>query len=193
MSEQLEIEFKTLLVKSDFERLLEHFVDAKIYQQTNYYFDTPDFQLKEQQCGLRIRLFTTYAELTLKSPQPLGLLETTDTLQLAEAKALLKDDQIKLDGKVAQKISEFGIDPASVTCFADLTTTRHELKLPEGLLALDESTYGKTGHDYELELEVTPSQATTEHFQNFLATLNLSYHPVQNKIKRALAERQKEM
>lgn len=191
MSQELEIEFKTLLEEETYTRLRREFPLSTCYDQTNYYFDTPDFQLKQLGCGLRIRVFDTYGELTLKSPQTVGLLETTDRLTLKELTYYLEQDKIKSDGEVAKHLNELKINLETVHCFADLTTTRCEIRLEEGLLALDESRYGTSGHDYELELEVDAEHANDDHFHAFLKKYSIMYQPTQNKIQRAFAERKK--
>ncbi|EOT51474.1 MULTISPECIES: CYTH domain-containing protein [Enterococcus] len=191
MSQELEIEFKTLLEEETYTRLRQDFPTSTCYKQTNYYFDTPDFQLKQLGCGLRIRVFDTYGELTLKSPQTTGLLETTDRLTLEELTDYLEHDTIKPNGEVATYLKKLAIEANAVHCFADLATTRCEITLEEGLLALDESRYGTSGHDYELELEVDAKHADDEHFYAFLKKYNIVYQPAQNKIQRAFAERKK--
>lgn len=57
MSETIEIEFKNLLTKVEYEKLLNAFnvKDEQIICQTNHYFDTPDFTLKDLGSALRIR------------------------------------------------------------------------------------------------------------------------------------------
>lgn len=52
MKEQ-EIEFKNLLSKDEYAKLIQHFksVPKKQITQTNIYLDTPDFKLKEKNVG----------------------------------------------------------------------------------------------------------------------------------------------
>ncbi|KXT77207.1 hypothetical protein STRDD10_00057 [Streptococcus sp. DD10] len=45
---QLEIEFKTLLHHKDYLKLLPLFKESKAIKQTNHYFDTKDWRLKEK-------------------------------------------------------------------------------------------------------------------------------------------------
>lgn len=186
MSEQLEIEFKTLLTQAEYQHLLTQFTVAEtdFITQTNHYFDTPTYELQALGCGLRIRQFAQNGELTLKSPQTVGLLETTDLLDETELNTLLMQKKIKQTGTVAQKIQSLGIEPQTVQPFATLTTKRAEIKLPEGLMALDQSWYSDQV-DYELELEVTDEQATVASFLQLLTRLEIAYKPSQNKIQRA--------
>ena len=48
MSETIEIEFKNMLTKEEYEILLKKFKveEKQIISQKNHYFDTPDFELK---------------------------------------------------------------------------------------------------------------------------------------------------
>ena len=87
MTHQVEIEFKTLLTREEYQRVFAFYqLDRSAFHtQTNLYFDTLDHQLKQKKFGLRIRTTEDKAELTLKSPLKEGLLETTDILSLDEA------------------------------------------------------------------------------------------------------------
>lgn len=44
----LEIELKTLLKKDEYNRLKDQFTGVTPVLQTNYYIDTPDFELRER-------------------------------------------------------------------------------------------------------------------------------------------------
>ena len=87
MTHQVEIEFKTLLTREEYQRVIAFYqLDRSAFHtQTNLYFDTLDHQLKQKKFGLRIRTTEDKAELTLKSPLKEGLLETTDILALDES------------------------------------------------------------------------------------------------------------
>ena len=185
MTEQIEIEYKTLLTNTQFAAIKAKYAPGKnAFVQENYYFDTPDFRLKQLQCGLRIRIFEDSAECTLKTPLKEGLLETTDHLSPEHAQTLLQTQTILLHGSVAKKLASLGIQADQVCLFADLKTARIQVNLPIGELALDESWYGKC-HDYELELEVTDATKGKVDFLNLLAEFEISYQPAKNKIIRA--------
>lgn len=191
MSESLEIEFKTMLTETEYHKVCQYFAlqEAAFHHQTNCYFDTSQGQLKQHQCGLRIRLLPDQAELTLKSPAPTGLLETTQRFSLAEAESLLAEDQLPKDGPVAAKLQEMGVAIDSLHLIAKLKTKRAELSIPQGLLALDESWYG-SAHDFELELEVKEPKQGKIDFTALLQDLSLHYVPAKNKIMRAIQEKQ---
>lgn len=188
MSESIEIEFKSLLTQDEYQRLLNHYFppSAPSIIQTNVYFDTPDFQLKKMQMGLRIRQLATRAELTLKSPLTTGdgLLETTDHMSVKEAEQLIEKRAILNDKSVAKKLMAAGIDSQTLVIHGQLTTKRFECQLtPSTLLVLDESWYhGK--HDFELEMEVTNAQDGEAFFVNFLKENEIEYKIAKNKIVR---------
>lgn len=190
MAQSIEIEFKSLLSKSAFEKICQHYQlkEADFIIQTNVYYDTPQSQLKEANAGLRIRLYQDAAEATLKTPLETGLLETTDQLVLESAQQLVKQEKFLLEGNVVAKLEELMVAPEELTVIAELTTKRAEFEIPEGLLAIDESWYGAK-HDYELELEVKDYEAGKAAFEKLLADFQITYQPALNKIQRAVAEK----
>ena len=66
MSKNLEIESKTLLDKDTYEKMRDAFTAKSDFIQKNYYFDTPDFDLKNSDASLRIRILVDHAEQTIK-------------------------------------------------------------------------------------------------------------------------------
>ena len=188
MGKNLEIEFKTMVTERDFSRLKNYFrlEEKDFFVQENYYFDTIDFKLKQKDSGLRVRLFPGSAELTLKTPEKVGLLETTDILSLEQAVQIISNERLLIDGFVYDKLTSFGVNPASLHMIGCLKTKRAEKKLPQGLLALDESWYNQQ-HDFELELEVVDSIRGKADFLLLLDQLDLKEKPAQNKIQRMLA------
>jgi uncharacterized protein YjbK len=189
MSKQVEIEFKTLLTQAEHQKVIAFYqlTSSDFHTQTNLYFDTADQQLKQNKFGLRIRMTSDKAELTLKTPLKEGLLETTDLLSIKEATDLKDKQMILQKGAVADRLMAEQIDPASLKPFAELTTRRAEFPISEGLLALDESWYGQC-HDYELELEVAEASSGKQAFFTLLDKLGIVYQPAKNKIVRALEE-----
>ena len=62
----LEIEYKTLLTKDEYNRLAMLFSHVTPVTQTNYYIDTPQSDMRNKKLSLRIRTLPTHGELTLK-------------------------------------------------------------------------------------------------------------------------------
>lgn len=186
----IEIEFKTLLSSENYEKLWERFVkeSVKPFEQTNYYFDTENRQLAKKHSGLRIRVTDKKAELTLKTPIDMenGLLETTETLSLAQARDYLEKGQISLDGPVAKKIATLEIDPTAIKKIGELKTKRAEIPLRDGhLLVLDESWYNGH-HDYELEMETQEEEKGQSFFIDFLTHYEIPYQKAPNKVQRMM-------
>ena len=74
MNSTNEFTFKTLLSKTEYEKLSEMFSNKPSNLQTNYYFDTSRFTLKASKIGLRVRKRDKY-ELALKRKKGYALQE----------------------------------------------------------------------------------------------------------------------
>lgn len=187
MSENLEIEFKTLLSKEEFSRTIDYFQlkEEHFFTQINYYFDSSDFQLKKQNIGLRVRILSKFAEITLKIPNKVGLLEINDTLSSEEAEQIIESERLPDSGNVYNKLTDIGISKQDLRLIGSLKTKRAEIKLPQGLLALDESWYNEQ-HDFELELEVDDAIQGKENFLSLLDSLTIKETPSPNKIQRMM-------
>ena len=81
----LEIEFKTLLTKDEYNRLAMLFSHVTPVTQTNYYIDTPQSDMRNKKLSLRIRTLPTHGELTLKIPEKVGNMEYNVTMDCADA------------------------------------------------------------------------------------------------------------
>lgn len=190
MSSEIEIEYKSLLSKEKFLELNALFFTEKTlpFEQTNYYFDTPNFSLKEKGMGLRVRRLAERMELTLKEPLPdqTGLLETTDYLNHKADITDLTTPTTWPESEVFARLSQVFLNFSELELKAELTTRRLEKKLsPDILLVLDESWYHGQ-HDYELEMEVTNSQLGLDYFNTFLNTHGIHQKTTSNKIARAI-------
>ncbi|MBO0473995.1 CYTH domain-containing protein [Enterococcus ureasiticus] len=187
MSENLEIEFKTLLSIEEFSRTIDYFQlkEEQFFTQTNYYFDSADFQLKKKHIGLRVRTLPNNAEITLKIPEKVGLLEINDALSIEEAHRIVESATLPNSGNVYNKLTNLGINKDDLRLIGSLTTKRAEIKFPQGLLALDESWYNEQ-HDFELELEVDDAVNGKRDFLALLDTLTIKESPSPNKIQRMM-------
>ncbi|MDE0563858.1 CYTH domain-containing protein [Exiguobacterium sp. B2(2022)] len=182
MTQEVEIEFKSMLTKDEYEKLIQAYkLEDRVRWQANDYFDTPTFQLKKQGAALRIREKKHGQVLTLKQPNEVGLLETHASITEEEAEDLFKygiihDDQMK------QALAPFQLN-AALEHLGRLETNRAEHQTEDGLLVLDESHYLETT-DYEIEFEVTNEEAGKRAFERLLAEHGLPYRPAKNKIVR---------
>ena len=93
----LEIEYKTLLTKDEYNRLAMLFSHVTPVTQTNYYIDTIQGDMKSKKLSLRIRTLPTHGELTLKIPEKVGNMEL-EVLDAEKGKddfdAFLKENNI---------------------------------------------------------------------------------------------------
>ncbi|HEU5140405.1 MAG TPA: CYTH domain-containing protein [Bacillales bacterium] len=184
MSREIEIEFKNLLSKTEFDQLCNHFnvkkTDFKV--QHNHYFDTADFMLKNQGCALRIREKNNTHTLTLKQPHPDGLLEIHQPLDEQDTAAIMAGAHLP-DGEVVDVLHKIKVSVADLNPLGTLSTDRAEVSFKNGLVVLDHSFYSGT-EDYELEYESTEKNRGEETFHELLATLNIPERETENKIRR---------
>ena len=178
----LEIEYKTLLTKNEYQQLLPLFSDITATKQTNYYIDTADFSIRDAKMALRIRTFETRAELTLKIPQQVGNMEYNQFLTLEESHTLINTCVLP-EGEIHTLLTQAAINLEKLKILGSLTTIRYEKETTIGLMALDENHYfDKT--DYELELEVIDAEMGKEQFDYFLQAHHIHYKYAKPKVAR---------
>lgn len=184
MTENIEIEFKNMLTAEEFRRLLNFFnVTASDFKkQTNHYFDTRSFSLKENGSALRIREKENGFEMTLKQPAPRGLLETNQSISADAAKDMIHSGK-PIEGAVKEAVSRLIGNLDSLQYFGSLTTIRAEFEYKVGLLVLDHSYYLNL-EDYEIEYEVADEEEGSKIFSALLEGLNIPIRPTDNKIRR---------
>ncbi|WP_129706273.1 CYTH domain-containing protein [Priestia megaterium] len=184
MKQEIEIEFKNIVTKEEFDRLRSHFqlTEDQFVSQENHYFDTPSFSLKDCGAALRIRSKKDKSVLTLKQPHQEGLLETHEALTNEQAKELL-DGSAKIPSTIQQLITDLQVDSHALTYFGTLRTSRAEIPYKNGLLVLDHSFY-LGAEDYELEYEVTDANEGAKCFEQLLTELDIKKKPTENKIRR---------
>lgn len=184
MAQNIEIEFKNLITKLEFERLIKHFGlnDTDFFTQENHYFDTPDFALKAQSSALRIRKKEEEYELTLKQPYQDALLETNEILDEATAEMMFKTGKIT-NLTIKKLIEDMEINPDEIQYFGSLTTKRAEAEYKKGLIVIDNSFYLNI-EDFELEYEVSDRKDGQNKFLTLLKQLEIPIRETENKIKR---------
>ncbi|OMP67089.1 CYTH domain-containing protein [Domibacillus epiphyticus] len=179
MKQEIEIEFKCLLTKGQFEKLIKAFNPGPFILQHNHYFDTAHFSLKEAGAALRIREKHGQAEMTLKEPAETGLLESTVPLSSEEAASALSG-QIPANDVMAAARKLAGSD--KFIHFGTLSTTRAEMEYKGGLLVFDHSSY-RDQEDYEIEYEANDLSGE-QTFHSLLTKFDIEYKPAKNKIRR---------
>ncbi|PAD38229.1 CYTH domain-containing protein [Terribacillus sp. 7520-G] len=184
MPQEIEIEFKNLLTEAEFKKLYHalEMESAPVIQQVNHYFETKDFQLKQQGSALRIREKNGRFQSTLKQPQGDGLLETHDDLTEEQAKAWLQG-QITLGPDISKQLKEMDISAAELNYGGSLETIRREKSYNDTTIVLDKSIYGDTV-DYELELEASSYKHGENVFQTLLDAHGIGKRKTPNKIQR---------
>lgn len=191
MTKELEIEFKNLLTKEEYLKLLAAFgytpEDART--QINHYFDTADFRLRNQRSALRIRQKGEKFECTLKTPAENGYYEITDALQAHQAEEILENRSFPAP-EVAEALQELGMKSDQLEPLGSLTTHRIEFPYQSGLLVLDHSEYlGK--EDFEIEYEVTVFKEGKQRFQAFLEGHDIPVRHTDKKIARFMESAKK--
>ncbi|MCR5787322.1 MAG: CYTH domain-containing protein [Acholeplasmatales bacterium] len=174
MQQHLEIEFKTLITKQEYDALIKEFeLQNSIFSQTNYYFDTPALELMKKKTVLRIRKKDKY-KLTKKEKGSNGNEETSIYLTDEEALNMLNN------GFNASIINE----PYYVKQITALTTLRCKCPYKDGTIFFDHSIYNNI-EDYEIEYEANDYSTGKETFESFLKEHNLVQQETISKSKRA--------
>ncbi|EFQ44563.1 adenylate cyclase [Lactobacillus crispatus CTV-05] len=164
MSKNREIEAKTLLNKSVYDQITAAFPIKSDFTQENYYFDTADDLLKNHQISLRIRIYATHAEQTMKVPDPNPVqknfhevIEINDELTHAQAKKLVAKKHFKFTGNIGAYLdNHFANDQKKLHLFTWSKTRRILMNGPQNCeLTLDATSYPDNYQDFELEIENT--------------------------------------
>jgi len=179
----IEIEFKNMITKAEYDHLARHFKAEAPKSQTNTYFDTSAQHLKNTGMSLRIRKTVNGHELTLKQPHPDGKLETNQDLAETEATAILTLKHF-VKGPVLDILEEEHIPTGDLHVIGELTTHRIEFPYKGGILFLDHSTYNGR-EDYELEYEATAYDTGLQIFDSLLRDFKIPTRPAVSKIRRA--------
>ena len=181
MKKQPEIEFKSLLTKEEYLKLMEKFKGNRTNVQTNHYFDTPRFSLKAIDASLRVREREDF-EMTLKVKKGYSLIENTVPVTKEEFEEIKKTG-IVTNPEMANMLSSI-IGNQKVENFLSLQTYRMYLPYGNGILFIDKSKY--LGFvDYELEYEAKSYHQGKQEFIELINTLQIQYKKSDKKIARA--------
>ncbi|QCR34412.1 CYTH domain-containing protein [Lysinibacillus sp. SGAir0095] len=193
MAQELEIEFKNVLTKQQYENLLKkyHVTEEMIVRQRNHYFDTKDFHLKKLFSGLRIRETKKRIVCTLKERTSANIhLETTDELSKEQAELMLSGKGFFAES-VQAKLLQLEIPIAELRVFGTLTTDRVELSYKGGTIVFDHSFYLNCD-DYEVEYETDEESLGKEIFEDFLKENAIPKQVADKKIARFMNALKKE-
>ena len=189
MSQEIEIEFKNLLTYHEFVRLTDEFGISQndFKEQTNYYFDSLDFKLKQHKSALRVRIKSETYTLTLKQQYDQHILETHQVITKDIFTEMIEGQPLP-SGEVAEAIKKLDIDGTEITFLGELMTLRVELPYKDGLLVLDENHYlGKI--DYEIEYESADYKVGLKSFDELLHSMQIPRRETASKVGRFFAEK----
>ncbi|MBS4172056.1 CYTH domain-containing protein [Bacillus sp. FJAT-49736] len=191
MSKELEIEFKNMVTKEEFYRMMKEFniLSRDFIEQQNYYFDTPEFDIKGHHSALRIRRKNDKYELTLKQPAKDGNWETNEKMEEKAALSMIKTGLIP-EGEIKTSLKMSNISVENIICFGSLTTKRVEIPYQDGLLVFDNSFY-LNKEDFEIEYEVKDKKMGEQHFLRLMDRLQIPIRSTDNKIIRFYREYKK--
>lgn len=188
MNQETEIEYKNIITLEEYDKMLNYYSKREnitSWQQSNYYFDTPDLQLKKENSALRLRTIENKkAEITLKTPYEDHLLENTINLDYNESREIVSAGQIDLPDAIERILKEMNIDSNRLKYQASMTTLRNEWHHSNCTIALDQSSYIDI-KDYELEVEAPTDKIAQETFNRILEQFSIEKRETLNKIARA--------
>ncbi|WP_042148966.1 CYTH domain-containing protein [Paucisalibacillus sp. EB02] len=183
MAQEIEIEFKNLLTKAEYEILLNYLPFPSVgKKQINYYFETIDFKLRQHKSALRIREKNGKYQLTLKEPFGDGLLETHDSLIKEEVTEWLNGNPVP-KAETSEQLSKMNISINELQYYGSLSTIRREY-IHSGLIyVLDHSSY-HNHEDYELEIEAKDKESGLKALETILMECGITRKETPNKIAR---------
>jgi len=178
MNNNVEIEAKVLLTKKQYLKVYDSFRADKgieIINQTNFYIDSKDRTLRENEIALRIREKKDEYILTVKTPMSEGLLEKNQTLTSAEALDMIEFNKFPV-GEVSAFLELLDVDLSALVVLAKMSTKRTTLKKDDvrERISLDVNTYGNKV-DYELEVDKTAMALAEKRIAEILNPLNIDY------------------
>lgn len=182
MSSQIEIEFKNLLTQEEFERICQTFSirNTDFHSQTNTYFDTTNFDLRDAKMGFRLRVMAERNELTLKTSST-DVFTSMETTELVTNK--IRDNILQQGFIDTKQFHAFSHLPTRLNSFGSLRTERAELAYQGGLLVFDHSHYMQQD-DYEVEYEVEDVDLGRKNFTELLAKHDIPMRLTDKKIAR---------
>ncbi|MEY8619568.1 CYTH domain-containing protein [Staphylococcus xylosus] len=183
MTTNNEIEFKQLLTEKQYNVIHKtYFNEIEPFKQTNFYIDTPDFDLKDHKSALRIRVKDEYLEMTLKIPAEVGLTEYNfETHVVPELNKPIPEQS--LPSEIADQLTKMDIDLTKLIILGSLKTERLEKEINGNLLVLDKSTY-LDFEDFELEYEVEDYDEGLIQFKSILEKFDMKHEIPANKVQR---------
>lgn len=178
MNTNLEVEYKVLLTKEQFEILINQQKQLNFVRQTNTYYDTVDFQIRKQKGSMRIREKNGTFIFTLKLHVDGGLMEYEKIVSQNDC-SVFQDEEIKA------LLSQFSLSD-TICEITSLTTDRAVVNTGFAEVCYDHNFYNGI-EDYEIEYEYTAEHDGLTEFQKLLEPIHVQYHKnCTSKSKRAI-------
>lgn len=181
MNNKTEAEFKSLITKEEYERLLNLFEGSKSDFQTNHYFDTTRFSLKALDASVRVREREDFS-LTYKRKKGYNIDVRTVLIDKEKFEEIKNTGVINIP-EIQEELQKLIKDQKLVN-FLSLSTFRTYLPYSNGILNIDKSEYLDT-IDYEIEYSAKSYHQGKEEFIKLINDLKISYKKSDKKIKRA--------
>ena len=183
MADKLEVSFRTLLTKSEYNKLCKLYSDKPSNLQTNYYFDTTRYTLKAAEVVLRVRIREgNRYELALRRKKGYNKVEIINEITEEQFKKFLETGDIpslEIKAEIGELVKE-----QKIINYMSLSTFRIFFPHKHGVLAIDKCEYlGQI--DYELEFQATTRDQGKRDFVETVKELGISYKVAETKIKRA--------
>ena len=174
-----EIEFKTLIEKDVFEKMIQDYPDAEIHDQTNTYYESSSCNMKEMGFAMRIRDLDGKHLFTMKQKAAQGHQEYEIYLDGNSPEALNHPELVQL-------FSQFQITGPFVI-MGSLHTVRRSIHLNYGELCLDENEYcGIKDYEIEFEIDIDHQSEAQKEFEDLLHRYNITYQQAKPKRTRCL-------
>ncbi|MDO4814956.1 MAG: CYTH domain-containing protein [Gemella sp.] len=183
-----EIEFKNLLSEEEYNKIYSYYSleNETLINNSNYYYETIDFSLREVGAALRIRHTDTKSEITLKIKGEKENLEYNAMWEEGFVPDALI--QVELPENISSKLVELGI-LGELVLIQKIQTERKEKVLETGRMVLDKTYFLGNTVDYELEFEVENYEAGKLAFYTLLEELGIEQREALPKIARAFAHK----
>ena len=178
--ENIEIEYKVMINKADFYKIVSSLDEYKAFEQVNYYYDTLNNDLKKNGLSFRIRhiLNDNAYLMTIKEKLSEGR---------KEYEFYLKDNNpLNINKETKDLLSKRNINYKELHIIGELKTLRYEIKINNCLLCFDKNNY-YNNEDYEVECEASSMLIARKTLCEYLDNYHIKYTQSQkSKQKRAI-------
>ena len=155
MSRHIEKETRVMISQEEYVSICSDIFKSNPYaqyvNQTNYYFDTDDFEFSNNHQVVRIREKSHMYELTVKIKGEDGDIEINQNISDKLAHKYLRNGSLP-HGEVYNAVAALGISPKKLKVIASCYTRRIDVKYDDYLLVIDMNRYDDI-EDYNIEIE----------------------------------------